>query len=69
VLPALRRRALGELRAAAPRDQVGQPVPLEEVAEAVPDRDLGDLGDPAEVATLLGGLGHGVSVPRGRGDP
>ena len=37
-----------------PGQQVGQLVALEEVAEAVPDRDLGDLGQPAEVPVLGG---------------
>ena len=51
VLAALGRRALGELAAVAPAGQeVGQLVALEEVAEAVPDGDLGDLRQPAEVA-------------------
>src|SRR5206468_2108775 len=53
VLPALRRRALEKFRPVpAARDQVGQLVALEEVAEAVPDGDLGDLRQPAEVALL-----------------
>ena len=41
-----------------PRQEVGQLVPLEEVAEAVPDGDLGDLGQPAEVPTLGRRLSH-----------
>jgi hypothetical protein len=39
------------------RQQVGQAVGLEEVAEAVANRDLRDLRDPADVATLRAG-GH-----------
>ena len=35
-----------------PRQEVGQLVGLEEVAEPVPDRDLRDLRDPAEIARL-----------------
>ena len=59
MLAALGRRALEELRAVAPAgDQVGQPVALEEVAEAVPDGDLGDLRQSAEVARLRRGLSH-----------
>src|SRR6185369_7408001 len=42
----------GHLRAVAadPRKEVGQAMALEEVAEAVLDRDLGDLGESADVA-------------------
>src|SRR4051812_42811395 len=47
------------------RQQVGQAVGLEEVAEAVPDRDLGDLGDPAQIPPA-GRARHVVSVPRGQ---
>ncbi len=36
-------------RPVPPREQVGQLVAFEEVAEAVPDRDLRDLREPAEV--------------------
>jgi hypothetical protein len=39
---------------------------LEEVAEAVPDRDLGDLGDPAEVPAA-GRARHALSVTRAQG--
>ena len=42
----------------AARDQVGQLVALEEVAEAVPDGDLGDLRQPAEVPRLRRCLRH-----------
>ena len=63
MLAALGCAALEELRPVpAARDQVGQPVPLEEVAEAVPDRDLGDLRQPAEVPLLGRRLRHDVKV-------
>ncbi len=39
-----------ELDARCPREDVRQLVALEEVAEAVPDRDLRDLGEPADLA-------------------
>ena len=59
VLAALRRRALDEPRAVpAAREEVGQLVALEEVAEAVPDGDLGDLSQPAEVTSLRWCLSH-----------
>ena len=47
-----------------PRQHVGELVPLEEVAEAVPDRDLGDLGETADLARA-GTRRHLGSVPRG----
>ena len=51
--------ALGELAAVAPAgQQVGQLVALEEVAEAVPDGDLGDLRQPAEIPRLRRSLSH-----------
>ena len=63
VLAALRRCAFGVPRSRqASGQQVGQTVGLEEVTEAVLDRDLGDLGDAAEVPRS--GCGHAVSVPR-----
>jgi hypothetical protein len=49
-------------RRARPRQQVGQLVGLEEVAEPVPDRDLGDLGHAPEAA--LRRLRHAFSVAR-----
>ena len=59
VLAALRRRAVDEhFAVATARQEVGQLVALEEVAEAVPDGDLGDLRQPAEVASLRRRLGH-----------
>ena len=59
VLAAFRRGALEELGPVpAARDQVGQLVALEEVAEAVPDGDLGDLRQPAEVPSLRRCLRH-----------
>ena len=59
VLAALRRRALDDPRAVpAAREKVGQLVALEEVAEAVPDGDLGDLRQPAEVARLRWSFSH-----------
>ena len=59
VLPALRRCAVGDPRAVpATREEVGQLVALEEVAEAVPDGDLGDLSQPAEVTSLGWCLSH-----------
>ena len=60
VLAALRRRAVDDPRAvpSTSREEVGQPVALEEVAEAVPDGDLGDLGQPAEVTRLRGRFSH-----------
>jgi hypothetical protein len=51
VLAPLGRAALGR-HALAAGDQVGQTVGLEEVAEAVLDRDLRDLGDAPEVPRL-----------------
>ena len=57
--------ALGTTGSALPeRQQVGQLVLLDEVAEAVPDRDLRDLGQAPEVA-LLRPRRHGVSFARG----
>jgi hypothetical protein len=44
-------------------DEIGQPVPVEEVAEAVPDGDLGDLGDAPQATRRR--LCHAVSVARG----
>ena len=41
------------------RQEVAQPVSLEEVAEPVTDRDLRDLGQPADVPR---GRRHGISV-------
>ena len=58
-LAALRGCSLEDLPVSAPREEVGQLVALEEVAEAVPDGDLGDLRQPAEVACLRRRLGHG----------
>ena len=59
VLAALRRRAVDDPRAVpAAREKVGQLVALEEVAEAVPDGDLGDLRQPAEVARLRWSFSH-----------
>ena len=58
-LASLRGRSLEDLPVSAPREKVGQLVALEEVAEAVPDGDLGDLRQPAEVACLRRRLGHG----------
>ena len=49
-------------RRSRPRQQVGELVGLEEVAEPVADRDLGDLRDAAEAP--LGGLRHSLSVAR-----
>src|SRR4051795_6619181 len=49
---------------ACPREEVGQAVALEEVAEAVPDGDLGDLGESPDVAG--GRAGHGISLTRAR---
>ena len=46
-----------------PRKDVGQLVPLEEVAEAVADRDLSDLGETADLARARTCC-HGCSVPR-----
>ena len=60
---ALSRGVALERRALAPRQQVGQPVLLEEVAEAVPHRDLRDLGEPPEVP-LRRPRRHGISVAR-----
>src|SRR5439155_17147555 len=68
VLAALRRRAVDKPRAVPPaRQEVGQLVPLEEVTEAVPDRDLGDLRQPAEVTRLRWRLRHDpkCSTPSG----
>ena len=56
-----------QLRAAG--EEVGQAMGLEEVAEAVPDRDLGDLGDPAKVLPPAGRARHGFSVTRAQGLP
>jgi hypothetical protein len=50
-------------RRRTPRQQVGQLVGLEEVAEPVPDRDLRDLRQPAEVP-LLRRLRHALSFAR-----
>jgi hypothetical protein len=65
VLAALRRLAVNVHPRAAPREEVGQPVGVEPVAEAVADRDLRDLRETAEVAGR--GLDHGLSVARSRG--
>jgi len=62
VLAALGGTAL-QRHALAAGHEVGQAVGLEEVAEAVPDRYLRDLGDPPEVPRR--GACHAVSVPRG----
>src|SRR5207253_1896705 len=60
MLTALRRLA-GVLDAVpAPREEIGQPVSLEPVAEAVPDGDLSDLRQAAEVAGCC--LSHRFSV-------
>ena len=59
-----RRPARVRLDARRPRQQVGQLVPLEEVAEPVPDRDLRDLGEPADLARARSSR-HRRSVPRG----
>ena len=47
-----------------PGQEVGQPVALEEVAEPVPDRDLRDLAQAAEIALLLRARRHRLSVTR-----
>src|SRR6266480_1389870 len=49
---------------ADPRDEIGQAVALEEVAESMLDRDLRDLGEAADVAR--GRTGHAVSLTRAR---
>src|SRR6266567_4483499 len=61
--PAVRGR-VGAAVPADPREEVGQPVALEEVAEAVLDRDLRDLGEAADVAR--GRTGHAISLTRAR---
>ncbi len=63
----LRRRRPVELGAMVPRDEIRQAVALEEVAEAVLDGDLGDLGHAPEVAR--GRLGHPAIVREGPGRP
>jgi hypothetical protein len=61
VLSALRRLPVDDVDArAAPREEVGQPMRVEPVAEAVPDGDLRDLRQPSEI--LGRGLGHRLSV-------
>ena len=60
VLAALRRLAVDLLPRPAAREEIGQPVGVEPVAEAVPDGDLGDLRQAAEVAR--GRLSHRFSV-------
>ena len=64
VLPALGALAVARRRPAAPREEICQPVALEEVAEPVLDGDLGDLRDPAQVARRRSPSGHGLSVAR-----
>src|SRR2546429_262888 len=44
----------------APREEIRQPVTLEHVAEPVPDEDLRDLREPAEVPRRR--AGHGISM-------
>ena len=64
VLAALGARAFEDARAGEPRRQeVGQAVGLEEIAEAVLDGDLCDLRDPSEIAGR-GARGHRISLPR-----
>ena len=69
VLAALGRRALDERRTATARQEVGQAVPFEEVAEAVPDGDLCDLRQTSEVACALGRLGHDLQCSTRKGRP
>ena len=69
VLAALGRRALDERGAATAGQEVGQPVPFEEVAEAVPDGDLGDLRQASEVACAVGRLGHDLQCSTRKGRP
>ena len=69
MLAALGRRTLDERRAAAAGQKVGQAVPLEEVAEAVPDGDLGDLRQASEVACAVGRLGHDLQCSTRKGRP
>ena len=54
---AARRDALGAADIAA-----SGAVPFDHVAEAVPDRDLGDLAQATEVPLLLAGFGHPRSL-------
>src|SRR4051812_49246792 len=65
MLSALRRLAVDLEARSAAREEVGQPVGVEPVAEAVADGDLRDLRETPEVPR--GGLGHGLSVAPGRG--
>ena len=67
VLATLRRRALDERGAAPAGQKVGQTVPFEEVAEAVPDGDLGDLRQASEVACAVGRLGHDLQCSTRKG--
>jgi hypothetical protein len=61
VLAPLGRRAVRR-HARPAREEVGQAVRLEEVTEAVLDRDLCDLGEPSEVPRRR--ARHGFSVTR-----
>jgi hypothetical protein len=45
-------------------DRGALPTTLDEVAEAVPDSDLRDLAQPAEIPLLLGPRRHAQSVAR-----
>src|SRR5919109_32360 len=65
VTSALRRCFADDLAVLA--DEVGQPVAVEEVAEAVAEGDLGDLGDAPQASRRR--LSHGVSVARGASNP
>src|SRR5207248_840834 len=72
VLAALRRSLLVEFSAPVEREEVGQAVRLEEVAEAVAYRDLRDLGDAADVARrslLWLRLSHAANVICAPADP
>ena len=67
VLPALRGGFPRGTLLRPPREEVGQPVRLEEVAEAVLDRDLRDLGDPPEVrgSPMRSGALKPIGAPAG----
>ena len=60
MLAALRRLSISLDTRSAPREEIGQPVGLEPVAEAVSNCYLGDLRQAAEVPG--GRLSHPVSV-------